>query len=334
MTSIEFARPGFLYALTILPFWALLVWPWAHGGVLYTRGESAGIVMEGWRGRAALILGLPRLLRLGAIAALLVALAHPRLVEVVEETVLRGKSTVIAVDISSSMLADDMENENTRLVVAREAAVRFAEARTLDELSLVAFAGRAVRRVPPTTDPDLIVAGIESLEVQLVLDGTDISSAMLTSIASALDSDRDDRVIVLLTDGAHNGTGVLPLTTAQAAAALGMRVHSIALLGEIDMETASPAVLAAARRRQGLLETEMETVLTGISRITGGRYYRASSATALDSIYREIGDIEQPVEEVVQRTEYRSQRVWPLLLALVLIGLDVALRGSRWAVVP
>jgi Ca-activated chloride channel family protein len=216
--------------------------------------------------------------------------------------------------------------------VAREAAVRFARARPLDELTLVAFAGEAVLRVPPTTDPEVVVSGIESLEVQLVLDGTDISKAMLSSIAGLVDSDRE-RVIVLLTDGAHNGQGVDPLMTARAAATFGMRVHSIALLGQPDVEGSAP-VVRAALERQARLESEMETVLTGISRITGGEYFRASSGASLDSIYGMIAAIEAPTEEVIDVTVYQSLRLAWLLAAIALISLEALLRGSRWGLLP
>ena len=334
MTSFEFARPEFLYLLLLLPLWWLVVWPWANGGVLYTSGEFPGSLVRSWRAGALMILGLPRLLRLGAMASLVVALAHPQLIEVVQETELRGKSLALALDISTSMLADDMEDERTRMAVARESAVRFAEGRALDEMSLVAFAGQAVMRVPPTTDPQLVITGVETLVPQLVLDGTDISSAVLTSLVSLLESEREDRVIVLLTDGAHNGTGVTPLVTARAAAALGVRVHSIALLGEPDLAQLSPPLRAALLARQGLVESEIETVLTAISRITGGEYYRAATGPELDSIYREIGNIETPVEQAVERTFSTSLRVWPLLLALLLIGFDAGVRGSRWGLVP
>ena len=335
MTSFEFARPEFLYLLLLLPVWWLAVWPWATGGVLYTGGGGSHGGLAGSRPAGALMIqGLPRLLRMGAMASLVVALAHPQRVEVVQETELRGKSLALAVDISTSMLADDMEDERTRMAVARESAARFAEGRALDEMSLVAFAGQAVTRVPPTTDPQLVVTGVGTLVPQLVLDGTDISSAVLTSLVSLLESEREERVIVLLTDGAHNGTGVTPLSTARAAAALGVRVHSIALLGEPDLTQLSPALRAALLARQGLVESEIETVLTAISRITGGAYYRASTGPELDSIYREIGNIETPVEQVVDRTFRTSLRTWPLLLALLLIGVDAAVRGSRWGLVP
>ena len=336
--SLEFGRPELLHLLLLLPLWWLLVWRYAGGGVLFTRGGDPGparsLVVSG---RAAVVLWLPRLLRLAVLASLLLALADPQRVDTAQETVVRGKAMALAVDISTSMLADDMGDESTRLQVARGAAIRFARDRHLDELSLIAFAGGAVTRVPPTTDPNVVVAGVESLEVQLVLDGTDISSAVLASLARLSESEREDRVIVLLTDGAHNGTGIAPLATASAAAALGVRVHSIALLSEPEEDRLgrmSDAARAAALARQELLESEMETVLSGISRTTGGRYFRASNAAALDSVYRVIGEIEAPVEETVPVEVRTSLRTWLMLAALLLVGSEMALRGTRWGLVP
>jgi Ca-activated chloride channel family protein len=326
---LEFILPELLYLLVLLPLWWLAVWPWEGGSLFFVRGGSGGESHgRGWAGGAAFVWTLPRLLRSVAMAFLIVALAHPRTAEVIQETTVVGKGTVIAVDISTSMLADDMDGNRTRLEVAREAAMRFARARDRDELALVAFAGEALVRVPPTPDPRLVVSGIESLEVQLVLDGTDISKAMLSSIAGLADSDRE-RVIVLLTDGAHNGQGVDPLVTARVAAAFGMRVHSISLMGQPDLQ-GSPPVVRAALERQARLGSEMETVLTGISRITGGEYFQASSTASLDSIYGMIAAIEAPTEEIVDVTVYRSLRVWLLLGAISLIGLEALVRGSRW----
>lgn len=333
MISVEFARPEFLYLLLLLPLWWLLVWPWAEGGVLYTGTEAARGSFR-WRGARIPVLLAPRLLRFGALACLVAALAEPEQVEVVQETTLRGNGIALAVDISTSMLTIDMEDESSRLAVAREAAIRFTEGRTRDELSLVAFAGQATTRVPPTTDPGLIISGVQSLEPQLVFDGTNISEAVLTATAGLRDSDREPRVIVLLTDGAHNGQGIPPLSTARAAAALGVRVHSIALLSELDL-TAEPATgREAALFRRNQLEAEMETVLTAISRITGGQYFRAPSAAALDSIYGEINEIEAPIEDVVDVEVRRPLRSWLLLVGLLLLGVDVAMRGSRWGLVP
>jgi hypothetical protein len=154
---LEFILPELLYLLVLLPLWWLAVWPWEGGSLFFVRGGSGGESHgRGWGGGAALVWTLPRLLRSVAMAFLIVALAHPRTAEVIQETTVVGKGTVIAVDISTSMLADDMDGNRTRLEVAREAAMRFARARDRDELALVAFAGEALVRVPPTPDPRLV----------------------------------------------------------------------------------------------------------------------------------------------------------------------------------
>jgi Ca-activated chloride channel family protein len=266
------------------------------------------------------------------MGALIVALAGPQSTEIVREISLKGEAIGLVVDLSSSMLAADMEGGATRIEVARNAAVRFAGGRTLDELNLVGFGGKALTRVPPTTDPQLIVTGVESLEVQLVRDGTDISSGLLTSLAELNSSDREPKVVVLLTDGAHNGTGLQPLAAARAAEALGVKVYSISLAGS-NLNGAGGSISPAGVRSSEAAE-QMETVLAGISAITGGQYFRASTAAELDSIYREIDRLEAPTENVTEREVHHSRRIWVLLLALALLGVDGLLRGTRWGVLP
>jgi len=331
---IEFANAELLYLLLLIPAWFLLVSPRTGRSLLFTRGESARRRGVWFGARALSVLLLPRILRAATLAALVLALADPQRLETVQDVSLVGKGIGLAVDLSSSMLAADMGDGQSRIEIARQAAVRFAENRPLDEMSLVGFAGEAVTRVPPTDDPQLIVAGVESLEVQLVRDGTDISAALLTSVARLHTSEREPRVVVLLTDGAHNGVRVPPLAAARAAAALDVRVHAISVLGPPDTLALSAAARATLLQRQGQTMRDMRTVLQGIAEITGGRYFHASNAGDLEAIYEEIDRIEQPTEDVSEREVRHSERRWLLLLALALFGSEALLRGSRWSVVP
>ena len=326
---VEFTRPELLYLLALIPLWGLLVWPRAGRGVLYTRGDLDARGSRIASVRSGLMLLAPRLLRVLAIASLIAALAGPIRIETVEELTTEGKGIGLVVDLSSSMLAEDMGDRVSRIEVAREAAVRFTRRRPFDELSLVGFGGEAVTRVPPTTDAELITQGVESLEIQLVRDGTDISGAVLTAIARLLDSEREPRVVVLLTDGAHNGVEMPPLVTARAAAALGVRIHAISVLSAD--ETALGPTATAGRRR---LARDRETVLEGLAGLTGGRYFRASTASALDSIYSEIDEIEAPVQRLLPRENREADRPWFFLVSLGLLGAELLLRGSRWGVVP
>ena len=327
--SVEFEHPGLLYLLLLLPIWAVLLARLLVGrGVLFVRGESVGSIRDYWVARSGVLLWLPGFLRALTMGCVIIALAGPQRIGVFQERSLEGKGIVLAVDLSTSMLAEDMGGE-TRLSVARQAAVRFAERRQLDELALVGFGGQALTRVPPTSDTNLIVAGVESLGVELVRNGTDISGAVLASLQRLRESERQTGVVVLLTDGAHNAAGVPPLTTARAAANMGVRIHSI------SMAPSSAGVLvggAATQQPGGLGGTE--TVLTAVAGLTGGQYFRAENASALDSIYREIDRIEAPVERLIERETRQPQRVWFLAVALLLIGLSGAVGGSRWGVVP
>jgi Ca-activated chloride channel family protein len=326
--QIEFARPDMLYLLALLPVWVLLVWPWAGRGVPYTRGAE-GVRRPFWFGApGAALLTLPRVLTGVAIASLIVGLAGPERVDPTEETELEGGSIGLVVDLSSSMLAQDMGDDRSRISVAREAAVRFALRRVYDEISLVAFGSDALTRVPLTTDHQLIVHGVESLEIQLVRDGTDISGAVLTAVERIRGSERQPQVIVLLTDGAHNGTNLPPLATARVAEALGIRIHTISVLANEDPQRRlAPGIV---RERFG---EERETVLMQLSGITGGRYFRARSAAALDSIYDEIDSLEMPVPRPIIGEVRVPLRAWFFLLGLSALTGEALLRGSRWGVV-
>src|SRR5690606_6098325 len=129
----------------------------------------------------ALVLLAPRLLRSASLAAIVLAIAGPHRVRTVSETSTGGSAIVLAIDLSTSMLAEDL-GEASRLEIAKEAAARFASRRTEDELALSAFAGEAFTRVPPTRDHDLVVDGVRSLEVDQIRNGTDLSGAILTSL--------------------------------------------------------------------------------------------------------------------------------------------------------
>jgi Ca-activated chloride channel homolog len=211
-----------------------------------------------------------------------------------------------------------------RVAVALEAAARFAQGRQEDELSLVAFAGEAVTRVPPSSDPEVILAGVASLNVDFVRNGTNISEAILTAIAQLMRSERETRVLILLTDGAHNQAGVTPFAAARVASALGIRVHSISI-GAQDEQRVVPG---------GGIDLEVETALVGISSLTGGRYFRATSASDLEAIYLEIDRIEASIEAPVTRVELDPWRAWFLGAALALLAMEIVLRGSRWEVIP
>jgi Ca-activated chloride channel family protein len=314
--TIDFARPGWLVLLLLLPVWYVWLRPTGSWGLLTGRGDEArALSLWAWLGR--LLERLPLLLRGAGVACLTAFLAGPRLVSTYEEPVTEGVAIVLSMDLSTSMGARDM-GRGSRMQIAKETALGFLEGRT-DDVGLVVFAGEALTRVPLTFDHYVVREAIDDMDARLVLDGTDISAGIAAGAALLRDAPHQSKMLILVTDGAHNGEGIEPALAARAAAAFGVKVYPIGI--GTDFMLANQIV-------------EMETVLTQAAEITGGVYFRATEAEALDSIYEEIARIAAPSEEMVVRTRADPIGFWFLVAAFPLLLGGTALRGSRWGVLP
>lgn len=324
--SIHLARPEWLVLLALVPLWLWWIRPRRASGLLLA---SAGLVpLRGSRVWAA-VDALPRVLRAAALSCLIVALAHPRLITAHEEPVEGGTGIVVAVDLSTSMWADDMEGSATRLEAAKAAAKRFVAGRD-DAIGLVTFAGEALTRLPLTRDRYLVKHAVDGMEVGLLIDGTDIAGAIAAGAALLDAAPHDSKVLVLVTDGAHNRDGLVPAMAARAAAAVGVRIYPVAIGRPDPPEPGIGAGGASAPTRR----QRMETVLTQAARITGGRYFSAADVVALDSIYLEIDRLETTSREMRLTTALVPFRFWLVAGALAMLLGAVGVRASRWAVLP
>jgi Ca-activated chloride channel family protein len=214
------------------------------------------------------------------------------------------------------MWAEDMGARRSRLDVAKSAALEFVDARS-DDIGLVTFAGEAFARLPLTHDGYVVKDAIERLEVGLLTDGTDIAGAISAGAGLLDDAPHGSKVLILVTDGAHNKAGVMPDLAARAAAAVGVTIYPVAIGQEQGRDTRA-----------------METVLTQAARITGGRYFKATDEGALDEIYAEIDRIVQPSIETTQRLETIPYAWVFVVAALALLGGAALLRASPWGVLP
>ncbi len=324
--SIQLARPEWLVLLALVPLWLWWIRPRRASGLLLASAGSVRL-RGGWLW--AMVDALPRALRTAALACLIVALAHPRLMRAHEEPVEGGTGIVVAVDLSTSMWADDMEGSPTRLEAAKAAARRFVAGRD-DAVGLVTFAGEALTRLPLTRDHYLVDHAIDGMEVGLLIDGTDIAGAIAAGAALLEAAPHDSKVLVLVTDGAHNRDGLVPAMAARAAAAVGVRVYPVAIGRPDPPDPADGAGGASAPTRL----QRMETVLTQAARITGGRYFSAADVAALDSIYAEIDRLETTSRETRLTTALVPLRFWLVAGALAMLMGAVGVRASRWAVLP
>jgi Ca-activated chloride channel family protein len=314
---IEIVRAEWLLLWALIPLWLWWLRPPRSWGLMVARSaEADGLAFRRWSGAA--VEATPYVLRGLAVAALILALAGPRILRTYQEPVTEGVGIVLAVDLSTSMWAEDMADRSTRLDVAKETLQRFLDRRR-DDIGLVSFAGEALTRLPLTDDLYVTKAAVEALEVGLLVDGTDVAGAIAAGAALLRDSPHQAKVLILVTDGAHNRAGLLPTLAARAAAARGVRIFSVAIGND---------------QAGGAAAVSMETVLTQAALITGGRYFRATDVSTLDEIYVEIDRLTEPSEQLVDRVEVTPLGVWPLLAAMVLLVLGGGLRGSRWGVIP
>lgn len=316
--SVELARPEWLLLLPLLPAWWWWARPPARWSVLVAREEEAREVeLSAWL--AAFLETAPRLLRGAAAACLVLALAGPRLARTYAEPVRRTPTVVVALDLSTSMWAQDMARGATRLQVAKDAVKGFLDRHGEGEVGLVVFAGETHVRLPPTADRYVAHAAVDALEAGLLLDGTDVAGAIAVGAALLREATEHERILVLVTDGAHNRAGLVPALAARAAAAFDVRVFAIAIGSDELLGSSAPA---------------METVLTQAAALTGGAYFRATDARALERIYGELERAAAGVDELVERRDSTSLARWFFLASLFSLAGACLLRASRWGVVP
>ena len=326
---MTFARPALLLLLAILPLW----WWWRARRLARSRGApmsdvrpAAGPSERLWVAR------LPATLRSVCLGAWIVAAAGPRVGAARAELRSEGISIVLALDLSSSMLAEDFAPAN-RLDVARRTAIEFVRARSSDRIGLVAFASQALTQVPITTDYPVLEEAIRHLRIGILEDGTAIGTGIATAANRLRRAPGKSKVIVLLTDGENNAGTVDPRTAAQAAAAFGIRVYTIGV--GTEGEAPVPTGQGPLGLRYQTMPVKIDEQLLGeVARTTGGRYFRATDAASLANIFAEINRLEKtPVQHLVYRRYDEAYR-WPLGLGLLALALELVVSGTFAVRVP
>jgi Ca-activated chloride channel family protein len=318
-----FESPWAFALLVVFPLWWL--WRKERGGFRYSRGDVA---QRAGRAMSRLLSGLPYALRGLAILALIIALARPQTGVTTEEIEAEGIAIALVVDISSSMLALDMQPLD-RLEVAKSTVLEFVKNRKYDRIALIAFAGEALTQVPVTIDYAILERAIQNLRVDLLEDGTAIGTALATATNRLRRTPGSSRVVILLTDGENNRGEVDPVTAARAAAAYGIRTYTVG----VGSEGVAPVPIGP-----GPLGTEYanmrvrldEDLLRRIAAITGGQYFRATNARALEEIYRQIDELEKTPVNINRYVDFAEHfRPFVLLAGLFLLA-EWALRVRRY----
>jgi Ca-activated chloride channel family protein len=321
--ALQFAQPYALALLILLPMWWYLRARRRPPAITFAQAE---VLAKGPKSG----MFLPRLLfllRNLVLIGLILALARPRERGHVENVTSEGINIVLTIDLSSSMLAEDFQPQN-RLEVAKATVNRFIGGRTADRIGVVAFAGEALTQVPLTTDYPVVLQAVNNLQAGQLDDGTAIGDAIATAANRLRNAPGKSRVMILLTDGVNNRGKIDPRTAAQAAAAFGIKIYTI------GVGTEGMAPVPVGRGVYGLRFEEQpveidEALLTSISKMTGGRYFRARDAAALERIYEQIDQLERTKFESTTYVRFNELFRWPLGLAALALLLELGLSALR-----
>lgn len=340
---MRFQDPQFLLLLLLLLPWMLLRLRRERGMPVHRIADGARVASLPDTPRARSARYLP-FLRLLILVLAILALARPQVME--RETRVRseGVDLVVALDLSTSMLAEGTqgsEPRKNRLTMAKEVLAEFVRGRSGDRIGLIAFAARPYPAAPLTLDHEWLQAAVARLETGAIEDGTALGDAILAALnrlwdasGNSLDDRRmKSRAVILITDGRGNAGTVSPRMAASAARTLGVRVHAIGI------GSRGPAVIPVEDPLGGILYRRVEadldeTVLREIAAATGGGYFRADDRDVLARVFREIDRIEKrPMEEKVFFS-YR-ELFSPLLLGVLLLGMaELTLRTTLLRKLP
>lgn len=318
----RFANPALLFLLLLVPLYVfveLRYWRVRRPAVRFPD-ISAIRATAGLRGVWKRYIRLA--LRAVVLALLVVALARPQAGSGTESVLSEGIDIVLAVDVSGSMAAEDFKPKN-RLAVAKEVVADFIRGRTSDRIGMVVFAADSFTQCPLTLDYNVLLGLLDSVEIGMIDERqTAIGMAIATASNRLRESDTDSKVVILLTDGRSNAGEIDPITAAEAAAALDIKVYTIgAGTPEGGMIPVDDPILG---RRYMHVDNDIdEDVLKEIASLTGARYFRATTEGMLADIYQQIGELEKSKIEVKHFTTYEELAPRFMILGLIVLLLEL-----------
>ncbi|MDQ3623758.1 MAG: VWA domain-containing protein [Verrucomicrobiota bacterium] len=335
LEPITFAYPWLLLLLLGLPVLA-----WLRSG----RGHAPAVVFSSLQPLRAL--GKARRSRAGALrlglfllglALLIVALARPQQGKQINRVQASGIEIMLALDVSRSMLAEDFTIGNlrsNRLDAVKQVTEKFIKARPNDRLGIVAFAGRPYLVSPLTLDHDWLLQNLDRLRIGLVEDGTAIGSAIASASNRIKDKQAKSKIIVLLTDGDNNTGKITPVTAAEAARALGIKIYAICAgsRGYAPVPVGKD-ILDRMVYRQVPVEVD-EAALKEIAQIADGEFYRATDSKSLEGIFEQIDKLEKSTVELDRYTQYNDLFPWFLGAGFSVLALELLLAQTLWRRLP
>ena len=325
--GIYFANPDYL--------WLLLALPPVVGWYVFTRKKSQAVLkissLNGFLAKSSFLAQLqPALfvLRILSLVMIVMALARPQTMDVSTRTrTNKGIDIVMAIDISSSMLAQDLKPN--RLAALKRVAASFVDDRVSDRIGLVIYAGESYTKTPITSDRAIVKNALGEIQFEgLIEDGTAIGMGLATSVNRLKDSRAKSKVIILLTDGVNNSGFIDPKIASELAVEYQIKTYTIGL-GSNGTARAPVGLLPNGKFQYGMTKVEIdEELLKTIAKNTGGLYFRATDNKKLEEIYAEINKLEKTEIEEFKYYNYDEKFRPLILLALALLFIEWLMRNT------
>ena len=330
MSGMEFANPEMLYLLLLIPLAIVFQWTYLRRKKTTVPFSDANTLLQmpkSWKTRLAWI---PDLLRYIALICIIIGLARPRSSSSGSNVTSEGISIVLALDVSGSMLAEDLKPN--RIEAAKKVAKEFIQGRNNDLIGLVVFSGESFTQCPITSDHSVLLNMMDGLKSGMLSDGTAIGEGLATAVSRIKDSPTKSKVIILLTDGENNVGSVAPTTAGEIAQAFGIRVYTIGV-GRNGMAP-FPFQTPFGIQYQNVEVRIDEPVLKQISATTDGKYFRATDNKKLNAIYQEIDQLEKTKVEVTEFRRYTEEFMPFAMAALAFAVLEFLLRLTLFKRIP
>jgi Ca-activated chloride channel family protein len=330
LRHIEFANPVYLYLLLIIPL--LIVWYIFKNNKSFAEIQFSSFspfknVKKTFKQRMYHLLFVLRLL---VISLLIIVLARPQSSLSKRNVSIEGIDIVLAYDISSSMLAEDFKPN--RLEAGRDVGLQFINGRPNDRIGLVIFSGEAFTQCPLTSDHGVLKSLFLSVKTGIIEDGTALGDGLATAVSRIKDSKAISKVIILMTDGVSNMGSVDPLSAADIAKLFGVRVYTIGIgtTGVAPYPFKTPFGI----QYQNMEVKIDEALLKQISKITNGNYYRATSKSKLENIFKEIDKLEKSKIDVTEFHKKSEEFLYFILLAAFLLIVEIIVRYTIYRTIP
>jgi Ca-activated chloride channel homolog len=332
---MSWASPWWFLAILLVLLRVALAMRDRGRNVVSFRVSSIGVV-PARRTARSMTRWLPMTLEVAGLILIIVALARPQEVEATATDQL-GIDIAVVLDASGSMAAEDFRPRN-RFAVAKDLVDDFIDRRHSDRIGIITFGTRAATRVPVTFDRTIARAALAEAQIGDNGDGTAIGQAVATAVNRLRPSDVSSRVIVLLTDGVNNAGSIDPISAAQLAARLEIKIYTIGVgsHGPVPIPVrVQDAITGGIRTRYQFIRADLdEEMLTEMAAMTGGQYFRATDETALGEILRRIDQLERSELGAPKRRVVREHYGRPLIAGLILLLLGIAGGETWWMRLP